>query len=128
MRKCAVCFDVSSQNHILFNHKQEFEFESEISDKNNNLTNAQIFEKSSWKKSSWKNQVGKIKFDKSSSTNWISSLFPTGRFLPMYPAKINFDIDFSGKKSSLSNLIFQTFHRLIFMYPTFLTYPSPLDF
>ena len=50
MHKCAVCFDVSSQNHILFNLKQEFEFESEISDKNNKLTkNAQISEKSSWK-------------------------------------------------------------------------------
>ena len=64
MRKCAVCFDVSSQNHILFNHKQEFEFESEISDKNNKLTNAQIFEKSSWK-----NKVRQLIIDRSLSAH-----------------------------------------------------------
>ena len=51
-------------------------------------------------------------FEKSSSTNWIFSLFQTGVLLPVQPAKINFEIDFSRLKLQFvelefSNLIFQ---------------------
>ena len=51
----------------------------------------------------WKIQMGK-----SSSTNWIFSLFQTGFLLPVQPSKINFKIEFLRLKIQLSKLIFKT--------------------
>ena len=54
----------------------------------------------------------KINLEKSSSTNWIFSLFRTEFLLPAQPSKINFEIDFCRLKIQFveldfSNSIFQ---------------------
>ena len=54
----------------------------------------------------------KINLEKSSSTNWIFSLFRTKFLLHVHPAKFNFDFDFCRLKIrfvdlKFSNLIFQ---------------------
>ena len=54
----------------------------------------------------------KINLEKSSSTNWIFSLFQTEFLLSVLPEKINYEIDFCRLKIQFielkfSNLIFQ---------------------
>ena len=50
-------------------------------------------------------------FEKSSSTNWIFSLFGTWFLLPVYPTKINFKTDFCSLKIQFVEL---DFYNLIF--------------
>jgi hypothetical protein len=49
--------------------------------------------------------------EKSSLANWIFSLFQTGFLLPVYPAKINIEIDFWRLKIQFVEL---DFYNLIF--------------
>jgi hypothetical protein len=50
--------------------------------------------------------IWKINLEKLSSMNWIFSLFQTWFLLPVYPAKINFEIDFCRLKIQFVELDF----------------------